>query len=181
MNLSASLFQQAMGSDFRKLDVALQCFHSLRGLYVLQGRAESRAPQTLLAGLLALALGTPRTGSEGPIRFELQASPEAETCTRFFPSQVMRSTMQVQNGVLIERLGPARLHFDLLVEEGRLCMRLKRLYFLGIPCPGWLAPRIVAEEIGFEDRLQFHIEAVVPLIGLVSSYRGYLQLPEENA
>ena len=38
-----------------------------------------------------------------------------------------------------------------------------------------------AQETGAGDRLQFHIEAAVPLIGVVASYRGYLLLPKESA
>ena len=178
---SASLFQQAMGDEFGKLDAALQRFHGLQGEHELQGRVQTGAPRTLAAKLLALALGTPRTASEGAIHFELQASPKAETWVRIFPSQLMRSTMQLHNGHLIERLGLARLCFALQAVDGRLLMRLQRLYFLGFPCPGWLAPRIVAEETGAGEHMQFHVEAAVPLIGVVASYRGYLLLPEEKA
>lgn len=136
----------------------------------------------VVAGRSASAeLGTPSAASEGTIHFELQASPEAETWIRSFPSQLMRSTMRLHNGQLIERLGPARLCFALQAVDGRLLMRLQRLYFLGFPCPGWLAPRIVAEETGAGEHMQFHVEAAVPLIGVVASDRGYLLLPEEKA
>jgi hypothetical protein len=129
-------------------------------------------------GLCSWARQAPPAGT---IHFELQASPEAETWIRIFPSQLMRSTMQLHNGQLIERLGLARLCFALQAVDGRLLMRLQRLYFLGFPCPGWLAPRIVAEETGAGEHMQFHVEAAVPLIGVVASYRGYLLLPEEKA
>ncbi|MEB5965304.1 DUF4166 domain-containing protein [Comamonas testosteroni] len=93
MTQSASLFQQAMGEEFGRLDAALQRFHRLQGEHELEGRVQTGAPRTLLARLLALALGTPRTAAEG----------------------------------------------------------------------------------------EFHIEAAVPLIGVVASYRGYLLLPKEKA
>ena len=89
--------------------------------------------------------------------------------------------MQAHKDYLIEKLGAARLRFELLAVDGRFRMQLQRLFFLGIPCPGWLAPRLAAEETGAGDRLQFHIEAAVPLIGVVASYRGYLLLPKESA
>lgn len=181
MTQNDSLFQQVMGDEFHKLDPALQRFHSLQGQHELEGRVQTDAPQTWAARLLALTIGTPRTATEGAIHFELQASPQAETWTRIFPTQVMRSTMRAHNGDLIEKLGAARLRFELLAVDGRFRMQLQRLFFLGIPCPGWLAPRLVAEETGAGDRLQFHIEAAVPLIGVVASYRGYLLLPKEGA
>lgn len=180
MTQSASLFQQIMGDEFGKLDAALKRFHSLQGHYELEGRVQTDAPQTWAARLLALTMGTPRTASEGAVHFELQASPRAETWTRIFPAQVMRSTMGARGAYLVEKLGPARLYFELQAVDGRFRMQLQRLVFLGIPCPGWLAPRIMAEEAGGGDRLHFLIEASVPLIGVVASYRGYLILPKEK-
>jgi hypothetical protein len=44
---------------------------------------------------------------------------------------------------------------------------------------GWLAPHR-AKKPG-REHMQFHVEAAVPLIGVVASYRGYLLLPEEKA
>jgi hypothetical protein len=57
---------------------------------------------------------------------------------------------------------------------GTLEMRLRSLHFLGIPCPRWLLPRVVAEETGAGDRLHFRVEASLPLIGIVAGYRGHL-------
>ena len=61
MTPNASLFQQVMGDEFRKLDPALQRFHSLQGRHELEGRVQTDAPQTWAARLLALTIGTPRT------------------------------------------------------------------------------------------------------------------------
>jgi hypothetical protein len=53
--------------------------------------------------------------------------------------------------------------------------------FLGVPCPRWLMPRIVAEETGNEGRLHFRVAAALPLVGVVASYRGHLDLSAEEA
>lgn len=131
----------------------------------------------MLAKLLALSLGAPMRASLGALRFELRAEPDCETWTRFFPTQVMRSTLHRRGQEIVESLGAARLTFALAAHEKRLVMRLLTLHFLGVRCPAWLAPRIVAEETGTGDQLQFHIEASVPLVGVVASYRGHLVLP----
>ena len=57
MTPNASLFQQVMGDEFRKLDPALQRFHSLQGRHELEGRVQTNAPQTWAARLLALTIG----------------------------------------------------------------------------------------------------------------------------
>ena len=56
-------------------------------------------------------------------------------------------------------------------------MALRSMRFLGIPCPRWLLPRIVAREQGAGERLHFEIRASVPLFGQVTGYRGWLDVP----
>jgi hypothetical protein len=41
-------------------------------------------------------------------------------------------------------------------------------------------PRVLARETGDHD-LHFHVEAAVPLLGIVASYRGHLALPPGEA
>ena len=78
-------------------------------------------------------------------------------------------------------MGVARLVFALDEVDGGLRMRLQSLRFLGIPCPAWLRPRLVAEETGRGDRLCFRIEAAVTGLGRVVGYRGHLVVPDETA
>ena len=93
----------------------------------------------------------------------------------------MSSRLRLEGSQLVERLGAARLVFTLDELDGRLLMRLESLRFLGIPCPAWLRPRLVAEETGEGDRLCFRIEAAVPGLGRVVGYRGHLVVPHETA
>jgi hypothetical protein len=72
------------------------------------------------------------------------------------------------------------LTFELLEAAGALEMRLERLHFLGVRCPLWLMPQVVALESGVADSLNFQVKASLPLIGTVASYSGYLSMPSEN-
>lgn len=173
-----SLFESAMGERFAGLAPVLQRFHRLSGRHVLEGVVETDPPATASGRALAWCLGTPRSAATGRIRFELDAGPAVETWTRHFPARTMRSRMGLGDGRIVERMGPARLTFALDAVDGRLRMRLERMRFAGIPCPAWLRPRLLAEETGQGDRLHFHIEAAVPLIGRVVGYRGWLRVPE---
>jgi hypothetical protein len=178
----ASMVQQAMGERFARLGPAVQRFHSLAGRQVLHGQVETQAPASWLARLLARCLGSPRQARQGPIRFELDAGPEAETWTRHFPHRTMRSRLRLVPGGIVEQLGPVRLHFELLEHEGRLQMRLRGLRVLGITCPRRLMPRVLAQEtgqtVGQQDQLHFDVQAALPGIGVVAGYRGHLVLPE---
>jgi hypothetical protein len=130
--------------------------------------------------MLAMARGTPLTAQEGAIHFELVADEASELWTRRFPARVMRSRMTVREQRIVERLGPARLGFVLKGSADKLEMQLAGLHFLGIPCPRWLLPRIVAQETASAGRLHFHVQASLPWIGTVTSYRGHLDLPHEE-
>jgi hypothetical protein len=172
-----SLYERVMGADFATLAPALQRFHRLAGHHVLLGVVETEPPASWLGRVLARGLGSPLQATTGAIRFELAAAPTLETWTRHFPSRTMRSRLQFDDGRVTERMGLARMTFKLEAIDGRLHMRLQRLRFLGVPCPAWLRPRIVAEETGDGDSLHFRIEAGVPGLGRVVGYRGHLVVP----
>ena len=172
------MYETAMGQHFGRLARSVQDFHRLAGKHVLHGQVEIHAPQSMLAKFLARLLGTPLVSNRGPIKFELDARPLEETWTRHFPAKVMTSHLQLLDGQLVEKLGAARLTFALCECEGRLTMQLCRLQFLGIPCPRWLMPIVIAEETGADDRFNFHVRAAVPWVGVVASYRGHLSLAD---
>ena len=176
-----SLFECALGARFAALAPALRRFHRLSGVHELRGAVETDPPASAIGRVLARCLGSPRDAATGSIRFELDAAPGAETWTRHFPGRTMRSHMQLVDGQVVERMGAARLVFALDEIDGGLRMRLRSLRFLGIPCPAWLRPRLVAEETGDGDRLCFRIEAAVPGLGRVVGYRGHLVVPDETA
>lgn len=172
-----SLYQRAMGSDFERLAPALQRFHSLGGDCRLHGMVQTEAPQGRIARMLARTLGTPLQTSQGPIRFELHATPHEECWVRHFPQQTMKSVLGLEQGRLVERFRIVRLEFKLIENRGALRMALCGLRFLGMPCPGWLRPEVLAEEHGDGDRLFFYVRARLPGIGQVVAYQGHLELP----
>lgn len=173
------MYERVMGDSFATLPRAVQRFHRLSGRAELHGWVETHPPQTLLAHLLALCLGTPRRASRGPLRFVLEAGPDGERWTRCFPRQTMRSRMRLVAGQIEESLGLARLRFVLSASSGTLRMELCSLRFLGLPCPAWLRPRIVAEEVGTDEQLRFRVSAALPWVGVVASYRGHLDIGPE--
>jgi hypothetical protein len=159
----------------------VQRFHRLAGRVVLQGSVRIEAPPSWLAVALALCLGTPRRATEGALRFELEAQPDAERWTRHFPERTMTSRLRLQDGLIDEQLGAARLRFALAAQAGALHMHLVGLRFFGMPCPRWLLPRITARETGTDDRLHFHVSATLPWIGSVATYSGHLVLVAQEA
>ena len=176
---SVSLYRTVMGDAFDRLAGPVRRFHSLAGRHELHGWVDVRAPGSWAARLLAICLGAPTRAAQGPIRFELWAQPDAETWTRFFPNRTMRSVLKKDGIRVTEKLGASRLAFELVEVAGALEMRLETLHFWGMPCPRWLMPDITARETGESQRLNFQVQAAVPMIGLVVSYSGYLALSQD--
>jgi hypothetical protein len=172
-----SMYETAMGARFDRLAPGVRDFHRLAGRHTLHGQVVIHAPKSILAKFLARLLGTPRSACHGPIKFELDAEDLKETWTRYFPASIMTSHLQLLNGHLVEKLGAARLTFELLETNGQLKMQLRALQFMGIACPKWLMPTIIAEETGADGRLNFNVRAEVPWVGVVARYQGYLSLP----
>jgi hypothetical protein len=174
---AGSLYQRVMGSDFLQLPPAVQQFHSLQGNSLLNGWVEVQAPGTFVARCLARCLGAPLTDEQGPLRFELETDGASERWVRHFPRKTMQSRLENVSGRIVEQLGAARLTFALRATSERLQMQLVSLRFLGVPCPRWLLPAVVAEETATLGRLHFRVQASMRLVGMVASYRGYLNLP----
>jgi hypothetical protein len=174
-----SLYQQVMGADFLLLPIPLQQFHALQGTHVLSGWVEVRAPASFAAQILARCLGAPLDAQRGSIRFELESSSTSEHWIRHFPGKTMESRLRQISGRIVENLGAARLTFALRASTEKLEMQLVRLHFLGVPCPRWLLPSVVAEETASIGRLHFRVQASLPFIGVVAQYQGHLGLPEE--
>jgi hypothetical protein len=165
-----------MGAEFIALPAPLQHFHSLQGTHVLNGWVEVHPPASFAARIFARLLGAPLKAQSGPIRFELKADETSEVWTRHFPGKTMQSRLVLNEGRIAERLGVARLLFALKGSPEALRMQLARLHFLGVPCPRWLLPEIVAEETATTGKLHFRVQATLPLVGMVTGYQGYLEL-----
>jgi hypothetical protein len=173
------LYEQALGAHYAQLPAAVQRFHRLRGQHVLHGQVQTQAVASLLARALAIGLGTPRAASSGPLRLELTAGPNAERWARHFPRQTMTSQLRLVNGHLEERIGVLRLLMRLTALNNKLVHVLVGLRCLGLPCPQWLLPQLVAEESGNADQLHFEVAVTLPLVGLIARYNGHLIVAPE--
>lgn len=174
-NTESSIYRQVLGTQFDNLPPRLKSFHDALGKTAYAGEAEVEGPRGFLATILAILIGAPSRSGRGTIQFILEATSRQEHWTRIFAGKTMRSTLRPDGLWLVERLGAAKAHLALSIDGSYLRMKLVRLTMLGIPCPQWLMPRVVADECQRDDRLYFIVEAEVPFAGRVIAYRGYLE------
>jgi hypothetical protein len=181
MTAHVSLYRQVMGRDFESLAPELQTFHSMRGNVRLLGQCTVSGPHTSIGKLLGALFALPKTSAETLLAFDLSADARQETWKRHFPNRLMTSRMRVVNGVLVERLGPADLHFELRSDGAKLIMLLKKISIAGIRCPQFLVPSVVAEETASPGKLHFNVAAQLPVVGLLVAYKGFLHITVHEA
>jgi hypothetical protein len=78
-------------------------------------------------------------------------------------------------GLLLERFGPIVFGMALVVEQGRLRLVQRKGRVLGLPMPRWMLPKGEVYEHDTGGRFNFHVDIVLPIIGPVVGYRGWLR------
>lgn len=174
---STPLYPRLLGARFDQLDHAVQRFHRLDGAWRIPGCCTISGATHPLARLLARVLGLPRGCADAELHFELEAERDGETWTRRFPDRTMRSRLAATaDGLLGERLGPARLRFRLDVDDSALTMKLDGIHVFGLPWPRSAFPMVHAREHGDGDRFHFDIDVRFGALGTLVAYRGHLDL-----
>jgi Domain of unknown function (DUF4166) len=177
----AALYRRLMGASFEELPMAVQTLHGGAEGVRAVGRCDVRRGRSALSRLIAGWLGVPEEGDAVDLQFEIVVGDRGEKWVRRFGSCVMRSHFWEARGQLYERLGPVVMLHALELVNGGLHTRLRRLWFLGIPVPRTLHPRIRAVADQEADLYRFDVTAEMPMIGLIVSYRGHLEVAGAGA
>ena len=174
-----SLYRQLLGREFERLPLSVQQMHEPRPMLRASGLCSVHRGRSLLVPLVAWLMGFPRAAERLPLRFEMEARDGVEHWRRHFGETKLFSVFRARDGHLLERMGPMLLEQDLQLNPDGLHLVFRRGWFLGIPLPGFLTPKVRAvagEEIAAEGaRYTFDVQAALPFIGLVVHYRGWLK------
>jgi hypothetical protein len=164
-----------MGEAFESLPPAVRALHGCADGFHAVGRCEVRRGGGILSRLVASWLGVPPAGRDVALTFDIVPQESGEEWVRRFGDHVMRSRFWTPGEGLYERLGPIVMLHSLEKVDGKLATRLHRLWFLGLPVPRALHPRIRALADEDAGAYRFDVAAELPFAGLVVSYRGRLE------
>ncbi len=167
----ADAFRASCGAQFDDLPDAVKRAH--RGRSRLSGCVRV-ARGSWLAGKVADALGLPAAGESVAMTVESDHRPDFMVWNRTFGDRQFRSCFRPEAGGLTESVGPFRLHLQLVVEDGRLHYRLRRVSVLGLPWPRHLAPVLEAWEGAAGTQYDFAVEVRLPVLGRLVRYEGRL-------
>lgn len=178
-------YPQTLGPIFPDLPPLLQQLHRPGPRSVWRGRAEVTRGKGLRVPLVAALFRFPKAGLGQPVEVTFTTDAQGrETWTRRFGAQVMRSTQETGTGrnaaLIVERFGPFRFGLALDWDGTRLQIIPRRWGIGPLPLPRWLMPHGPAWEEVQAGRFRFHVEIILPLIGPVVRYEGWLEPVEAD-
>lgn len=172
------VFARALGSSFAVLPPAVRALHQPAPRLQADGEAEVLGAETIPGRLIAWLLPFPRPAAIVPLRLEIAAADGTEQWRRCFGPQVFASRLHAAApGLVEERFGPLRFRLALQATAQGLDYRVIGWRLGALPLPRALAPRSPAREWQDEaGRFRFEVPLLLPLLGRVVCYRGWLRL-----
>lgn len=174
------LYQRILGDAWDALPVPLRAMHHCEDPQVAAGQADVLRGRHPLARLIAFAMGFPAAGQLVPVQVVFTPGAGGERWTRTFAGRSFTSFQSAGRGssehLLRERFGPLTFDLALVVEGAKLCLVVRRWSLWGLPLPLLLAPGGDSYETVVDGRFHFHVEIRQRLIGLIVSYRGWLEI-----
>ncbi len=180
---SPALFARALGNKkFDTLPAPIQRGHLVDERLVLEGRATVACATNVVGRALLRIFGFPPAGADIPVRVEMTADGDGdgETWRRTFGAHTFKSKLSPARrpGEILERFGPITFLLDLHAGPEGLDMIVRGARLGWLPLPRGMLPRSHAtERIDGEGRFYFDVPVVLPGIGLLIHYRGWL-VPE---
>ena len=174
--MTEPLYRRLLGDKFETLPARVRELHDLAAPATWRGRADVERGASWAARVLATILSFPATGRDQPLSVTFKPDRGRENWTRRFGDRVFPTLQYARGNRLVERVGPTSLAFSLAASPDGLSLVLREVRSLGIPVPRLLLLAAVHTWEGERDgRYVFEVEAVLPLIGLLVRYAGWLE------
>lgn len=172
-------FRQVLASAWMELPAEIRNLHDIESCKRYRGEATVSRGCSLLARIVAWFVGFPSTGNQVSVTVDMQRTGDKEKWERNFDGHAFTSEISVGNGYLsqliCEKFGPFKFGMALVLENDQLLYIPRRWTFLGIPMPKFLAPSGKMVETVDRGKFNFHVEIVLPVVGHIVTYKGWLE------
>lgn len=173
------LFRRLLGPAMDLLPDAIRHVHDGHGRLELSGLAQIDMMPGLLPWLICALMGLPKPGRDVPVTVIFDCNPASEYWQRRFGDRRYASSFTAgtgaETGLLIERMGMITNVFRIEAIPDALRLTVVRCRFLGVPMPGWLAPRCSVTERTEDEDFAFDIPVDLPWMGRLIHYRGRIK------
>lgn len=168
-----SLYARTM-PGFEQTAMAVRAMHDRILPGTACGRASVIRGKSPMASLIARVFGFPPASPDVPVTVRFEEHGNGEIWTRNFGGSTFSSILFPRSNGVSERFGPFSFHFDLEEKGERLHMIPAGWSVLGVPLPRFLMPKGIATEYEEDGRFHFDVPIILPVIGPVVHYRGWL-------
>lgn len=173
------LYRRLLGAAFDSLPERVRAIHDSEQDRVWRGRAAVRRGEGVLARIVCAVVSFPPAAEDVPVMVRFSVRDEVERWTRDFGGRLFSSDQAEGRGrsarLLTERFGPITVALALVVDGPRLRLVPRRWSLFGVPLPNALLPGGESFETEVDSRFRFDVDISAPLVGLVVSYRGWLE------
>ncbi len=171
------LFQRVLGSNIAKLPAPVRKGHQVCATKIMSGQVDVARGGNPLMQILASVIGFAKTGVEQPITITMDIKNNTEVWTRTINGKSFRSTLSKgqKEGEIYERFGPLTFKIILRIEDKKLHYDIITAKCLGLPLPKFLRPLSTTHECVKNGRFFFDVEIVLPRLGRLIHYRGWLE------
>jgi len=170
------LFRRLLGPAMDLLPDAIRHVHDGQGCLELSGLAQIDMMPGLLPRLICALMGLPKPGHDVPVTVIFDRTPTVEHWQRRFGNRRYASSLTAgtaaETGLLIERMGMITNVFRIEATADALYLTVVHCRFLGVPMPGWQAPRCAVKERAEDGEFTFDIPIDLPWLGCLIHYRG---------
>jgi Domain of unknown function (DUF4166) len=173
--MHGSLYQSLLGIEFDQLPPTLQRLHDGRATTRAAGRLDIETNDSWVGKALVRLLGLPRSEKDVGVRLTVTAHRNGERWERWFGDQRFISWQRRRRDMFVESFGLLAVGFDLVASEAGLRFVQKRTWWLGIPWPRSLGPRVEAVEAPAADGWKVDIRLALPLFGPLLRYHGIMR------
>jgi hypothetical protein len=170
-----SLHRRTLDEQFDTLPEELRRFHDAsgggraRGVFGIED-AKRRLPNTL-----ASLMGMPRSGSNVPVKLQVEVEGHRERWIRDFGGHGVVTMQWARRDVLIESRGWASLSATLVIDGSRLRYGFDRAWFAGIPLPCGLSPSVESYVDAGETGWCVVVRFFGPIPGELVRYEGWVE------
>ena len=173
--MNGSFYQRLLGPAFDRLPLELKRLHGRGGTIRAAGCLDVESDASCLGRTLTLVLGLPPADKNVPVRLTVRSDSTGERWERWFGERRFVSWQKQRGEMFIESFGPVTVGFELVASEAGLRFVQRRTWWLGIPWPRRLSPRVQASETPAPDGWKVDIELALPLFGPLLRYHGIMR------
>lgn len=170
------LYRRTLGEAFDSLPPVLKRFHEQPCGASAQGSLRITRGPGRLRQALATLMRLPSPGEQVPLLLQVHVRGEVERWTRDFGALRLVTRQWLRHGLLIESVGPLRFGFRLAADATEMRFDFARCWFLGMPLPSALAPRVNASASEYEEGWWVRVRVEAPVLGLLTQYEGKVTL-----